>query len=85
MGNLEVIVPEGVEVDMEAGVALGSKTLRLESPPPPLEGPVVRITGLVLAGSVMVRDHPTFGERLSARLRDSRRGDSSGGERPTLR
>ncbi len=55
MGNLDVTVPEGVDVELEATTILGARTLRWAGPPPTGTGPTVRITGLVLAGALNVR------------------------------
>ncbi len=65
MGSLEVIVPEGVEVELEGGSFMGSRTLELAGGPPPIGAPVVRITGMSIMGTVTVRDSPTLRERPS--------------------
>ena len=57
MGDLTVLLPEGVEVEAEAVAVLGARTLRLTGPPPPPDAPVVRIEGFVLLGNITVRDH----------------------------
>lgn len=69
LGSLEVIVPEGVEVDLEGVTVMGSKVLRLSSPPR-AGAPVVRVTGLTLMGSVTVRDRPSLGDRLRGAIED---------------
>ena len=56
LGNLVVLVPEGVEVDLSATAVMGARTLRLTGPPPPPGAPVVRITGVVVWGDLSVRD-----------------------------
>ena len=58
MGNLNVIVPEGVEVDLDATTIMGSRTLKLKGPPPAPGAPVIVIQGLVLMGDLTVRDRP---------------------------
>lgn len=58
MGNLNVIVPEGVEVDLDATTIMGSRTLKLKGAPPAPGAPVVVIQGLVLMGDLTVRDRP---------------------------
>jgi Domain of unknown function (DUF1707)/Cell wall-active antibiotics response 4TMS YvqF len=56
LGSLEVIVPHGVEVELEASSVLSSKTLRVTGPTPVGEPPRIVITGVVVAGSLTVRD-----------------------------
>jgi hypothetical protein len=68
MGSLEVIVPPDVEVELDATAIAGSQTARLSRPQPGPRAPLVRITGVVLMGSVTVRDRLSLGERLSAAL-----------------
>jgi DUF1707 SHOCT-like domain/Cell wall-active antibiotics response LiaF, C-terminal len=68
MGTVEVIVPEGVQVDLQGIAIMGSKTLRM-SDAPILEGaPVVRITGLALMGEIKVRNQPTMFEKAWKKL-----------------
>ncbi len=55
MGNLEVTVPEGVEVELEATTIMGARNFKQTGALPPAGGPVVRITGFVLMGAVTVR------------------------------
>jgi hypothetical protein len=57
LGSLEVVVPHGVEVDLEASSILSSKTQRVSGPAIP-DAPRIVITGHVLAGSLTVRDVP---------------------------
>jgi hypothetical protein len=55
LGSIDVIVPAGVEVDVEVHALLGSRDMRVGAAPP--EGaPIIRITGMVLLGSLNVRD-----------------------------
>jgi Domain of unknown function (DUF1707)/Cell wall-active antibiotics response 4TMS YvqF len=68
MGSLEVIVPEGIEVELDGVCFMGSRTVKLAGGPPAIGAPVVRITGTTVMGSVTVRDSPTLGERLSGAL-----------------
>jgi DUF1707 SHOCT-like domain/Cell wall-active antibiotics response LiaF, C-terminal len=56
LGSLEVIVPHGVEVELEASSVLSSKTLRVTGPTSIGDPPRIVITGLVVAGSLTVRD-----------------------------
>jgi len=68
MGTVEVIVPEGVQVDLQGIAIMGAKTMRM-SDAPILEGaPVVRITGLALMGEIKVRNQPTLFEKAWKRL-----------------
>ena len=60
MGSVNIIVPEGVEVDLDATTIMGSRTTKLKGPPPPLGAPVVVVRGIVLMGDVTVRDHTGF-------------------------
>jgi hypothetical protein len=64
MGSLDVFVPEGVEVDLDVMAIAGSKTLRLSGPPPAPGAPVIRITGVIVAGAVNVRDQVKLSDRL---------------------
>jgi hypothetical protein len=56
LGSIDVIVPAGVEVDLEVHALLGSRDLRMGAGPPAAGAPVIRITGVVLLGSLNVRD-----------------------------
>ena len=58
MGNVNVIVPEGVEVDLGATAVMGTRTLKLSGPPAPPGAPVIVIEGLVVMGDLTVRDRP---------------------------
>jgi hypothetical protein len=68
MGTVEVIVPEGVEVDLEGTAIMGTKALRMSNAPPRLGAPLVRITGLALMGEIKVRNQPSLSERVWKRL-----------------
>ena len=68
MGTVEVIVPEGVQVDLQGIAIMGARTLRMKDAEI-LEGaPVVRITGLALMGEIKVRNQPTLLEMAWKRL-----------------
>jgi len=56
LGSVDVIVPAGVEVEFEVHAVLGSRDLRVAGNPPAPGAPVIRITGMVLLGSLNVRD-----------------------------
>jgi Domain of unknown function (DUF1707)/Cell wall-active antibiotics response 4TMS YvqF len=62
MGAVEVIVPRGVEVELEASSVLSSKVLRVNGPTPVGDPPRIVITGIVIAGSLSVRDAPSAHE-----------------------
>ena len=56
LGSIDVIVPAGVEVDLEVHALLGSRDMRMGTAPPATGAPVIRITGMVLLGLLNVRD-----------------------------
>jgi len=56
MGNVNVIVPEGVEVELDGLAVMGSRSLKLKGPPAGPGAPVVRVEGMVLMGDLTVRD-----------------------------
>src|SRR5215470_9889397 len=56
MGSIDVVVPFGVEVELEGIAIMGSKEAKLKGPPPPPGAPVVRVNAFSLMGSVTVRD-----------------------------
>ena len=62
LGTVEIIVPEGVEVDLRGIAVLGDRTDRTDGTVIP-GAPVVRIEGLALLGEIVVR-HPRPKERL---------------------
>lgn len=68
MGTVEVIVPEGVEVDLGGVAIMGAKAMKLGGPIPPYGAPIVRITGLALMGEIKVRNQPSLMERAWKRL-----------------
>ncbi len=64
-GSLELIIPEGIEIDVEAAVVLGSREIKLAHPASPSDyRPLIRVTGAVALGSVKVRDTPSLGDRI---------------------
>jgi hypothetical protein len=73
-GSVDVIVPYGVEVELEGIAIMGGKTLKLDGPPPAPGAPVVRVNAMALMGGVTVRDRPSLGERLRKAI-DDRLGD----------
>ncbi|HEU5318618.1 MAG TPA: DUF1707 domain-containing protein [Chloroflexota bacterium] len=58
MGNVNVIVPEGVEVELDGLAVMGSRSMKLKGPAAAPGAPVVRIEGWVLMGDLTVRDRP---------------------------
>lgn len=68
MGSIEVIVPEGVEVEMNVVAVMGAKKLQLAASHPAPGAPLIQINGLALMGEVKVRDQPPFGEWLRGHL-----------------
>src|SRR6266851_3389998 len=56
LGSIDVIVPAGVEVELEVHALLGSRDMRMGTAPPAAGAPVIHITGMVLLGSLNVRD-----------------------------
>src|SRR5258708_35556454 len=70
MGSVDVIVPFGVEVELEGIAIMGSKDAKLTGPPPLPGAPVVRVNAFTAMGSVTVRDRPSLGERLSQAIKD---------------
>jgi hypothetical protein len=58
LGSLEVIVPHGVEVELEAASILSSKTQHVTGSPPLGDAPRIVISGYVMGGSLTVRDSP---------------------------
>jgi hypothetical protein len=58
MGGSDVVVPEGVHVELEGFGLLGGNRLRLEGPPPPPGAPVVRVRAWSLMGGTDVKSKP---------------------------
>lgn len=70
MGSVDVIVPFGVEVELEGIAIMGSKESKLKGQPPGPGAPVVRVNAFALMGSVTVRDSARLGERLRQAIED---------------
>ena len=70
MGGVDVIVPYGVEVELEGIAVMGGKDLKLTGPPPVAGAPVIRVNAFALMGGIVVRDRPTLGERLKTAIED---------------
>jgi Cell wall-active antibiotics response 4TMS YvqF len=75
MGTVDVIVPFGVEVELEGIAIMGSKEAKLSGPPPGPGAPVVRINAFALMGTVIVRDKPNLGERMRKAIEDRLSGE----------
>lgn len=66
MGSVRVIVPEGIDVDVNGIAIMGAKTLRISSARPLPGSPVIRVTALALMGEVsVVTKSPKGGSGLS--------------------
>jgi hypothetical protein len=67
-GTVEVIVPEGVLVELSGGGALSSQELKLEGEAP--EGaPLIRIHHRGVCGSLGVRSRPRLGDQIKESAR----------------
>jgi len=60
LGSIDVIVPAGVEVELEVHAVVGSRDLHMGTSAPPAGAPVIRITGMVVLGSLNVRDAAAY-------------------------
>jgi hypothetical protein len=58
LGGVEVLVPEGLAVDLGGVAVLGSKDRRVRAVPPLPGTPVVRVRARAVLGGVTVRSHP---------------------------
>ena len=58
MGSVDIVVPEGIEVELSAIPIMGSKRLRVRDVPPIPSSPRVRVRALAIMGSVSVRSRP---------------------------
>jgi hypothetical protein len=77
MGTVDVVVPFGVEVELEGIAIMGSREAKLTGPPPPPGAPIVRINAFAMMGTVIVRDKPNLGERLRKAIEDRLSGQQS--------
>ena len=68
LGSVEVIVPEGVEVDVAGSSILSGENLRIEGTPP-AGAPLVRIRHSGLLGSLTVRSRPRLADQIKTQLR----------------
>lgn len=54
MGSIHVIVPEGIDVDLDGLAIMGAKSMRIGTTRPLPGSPVIRVTALALMGEVSV-------------------------------
>lgn len=83
-GDIEVIVPEGVEADLTGFTIFGDRRLELAAVPRLPNTPVVRVHGMTLFGDLRVRSAaPGSSDSPWRRMVDRWRGDpSSAGQLP---
>ena len=58
MGNLRVLVPRGIHVEVDESSLFGGRTITVYGPPPSQVTPVLRIRMLDVIGNVKVTDDP---------------------------
>lgn len=77
MGGIDICVPEGIEVDMDAFAFMGGRDMKLANVPLIPGAPRVRVTGFALMGGISVksRKHPReiAAAREAKRLADQER------------
>jgi hypothetical protein len=73
MGGSDIIVPEGVEVELEGFAVMGGNDLKVEGPPPRPGAPVVRVRAYSLMGGTDLK------------TKTARRIPPSSGDAPSLR
>jgi hypothetical protein len=64
MGSVEIVVPEGVEVELSGFAVMGDRSNKVDAPVLP-DAPLVRVDAYAVMGAVDVR-HPKDKERLAA-------------------
>lgn len=62
MGGVEIVVPEGVEVELSGFAVMGDRTMKVDDGPYLPDAPLVRVDAYAVMGSVEVR-HPKPKER----------------------
>ena len=62
-GGVQIILPQGVHVELTGGASLASQELKVEGEPPD-GAPVIRIHHRGAFGSLVVRSKPRLGEQL---------------------
>lgn len=68
MGSVRVIVPEGIDVDVDGIAIMGAKTLRISSTRPLPGSPVIRVTAVAVMGEVSVVSKPPKGQSERSRF-----------------
>jgi len=58
MGNLRVLAPKGIHVEVDTSSLFGGRTITAYGPPPSPATPVLRIRMIDVLGAVMVTDDP---------------------------
>ena len=58
MGGVEVVVPDGIDVELTGLPIMGGKDLRVRDVPPIPGSPLVRVRAFALMGGVTVRSRP---------------------------
>lgn len=56
LGDVIIVVPEGVRVEMSGSAVLGDKTVDVASPPSGTSAPTIRVRGYAILGDVRVTD-----------------------------
>jgi uncharacterized protein DUF1707 len=85
VGDVRVIVPPGVAVELDGIAVIGSKKYELgEAPEPPSGAPRVRVNGYAVIGDVILASEPPLRglDRLRARLQRLRQPPQSGSAAP---
>ncbi len=59
MGSVDIVVPEGIEVELSGIPIMGSKAIRVRDVPPVPGSPRVRVRAVPVMGSVTVRSRPS--------------------------
>ncbi len=54
MGDIKIIVPDGVDVDLSGFTIMGDKKVMVHEAPPDQRAPVVRVTGYVVMGDIKI-------------------------------
>lgn len=65
MGAIDILVPEGIEVEVEGIAIMGAKEARLSGIPPMPGTPLVRVRAYALMGAVNVKSRP-IADRVDA-------------------
>ncbi|MGO8875581.1 MAG: DUF1707 domain-containing protein [Acidimicrobiales bacterium] len=60
MGNLRVLAPRGIHVEVDSSSFFGGRTIAAYGPPPSEATPVLRIRMIDVLGAVKVTDDPTL-------------------------